>query len=252
MIRVNVDATGIAALKARLAGQARQIPYAASRALNATAKAVEAAERRNIQDVFDKPRPTTVTATYVQYSNKSNLQATVGLKERGAGVPAAEYLHPNIGSSGRQPRNYKRSEYMLRQAGILPAGMFTVPGKEAKLDQYGNMSRGQINQILAYFRTFGQNALNSKRMNMTDKRRGQLAKQQRQYFVVPVSDRKLKLYPGIWQETPGRTLAPVLMFVSRPTYRAIYDFGGLAEKVVRRTFGREFDAALAEAIRTAK
>lgn len=251
-MRITVDIKGMAALQARLAGLQKQVNFAASRALNATAKAVDAEERSAMRKVFDRPRQTTVNATYIKYSNKTNLEAAVGLKERGAGVPAAEYLHPNIGASGRQPRNYKRSEFMLKRAGILPEGLFTVPGKEAKLDEYGNMSRGQINQILSFFRTFGMTALNSKRMNMTEKRRAQLDRQRRQYFVVPVADRKVKLYPGIWQETHDRTLAPVLMFVSRPAYRAIYDFGGLAEKVVRRTFGKEFDAALADALRTAR
>ncbi|MDF5999583.1 hypothetical protein P4050_14390 [Pseudomonas aeruginosa] len=43
----------------------------------------------------------------------------------------------------------KASERNLRARGILPAGMFVVPAEGARLDQYGNMSRGQMIQILS-------------------------------------------------------------------------------------------------------
>jgi hypothetical protein len=252
-MKVTVDVKGLEAVKAHVAGMGKQVAYAASRAINATAKQVEAEEQRAIAGVFDRPKAQTVKATYVKYSNKTNLEATVGIKERAQGIPAAEYLHPNIGESGKHhPRTYKRSEFMLRRMGILPEGLFTVPGKGARLDQYGNMSRGQIVQILSYFQAFGKTALNSKRMNMTEKGRTLAAKKQRQYFIIPVASRESKLFPGIWQEEPGRGITPVLMFVSRPTYKAIYDFAGLAEKVIRSRFRSEFDAALADALRTAK
>jgi hypothetical protein len=251
-MKISVSVKGIDQVKAMLAGQAKQIPYATSRAINAVAKAIEDEQRKTIGAKFDRPKAQTVRATFVLRSNKNNLTATVGLKDRGRGVPAAEYLAPNIGKNGRIPRNPKRSEYMLRTAGILPSGLFTVPGKEARLDAFGNMSRGQIVQILGYFRTFGNSPLNTKRMNVTDKYRAKAAKQQRQYFVVPVSDRKLKLYPGIWQEKPDRTLAPILMFVSRPVYNAVYDFYGSGRQVVNSRFDEEFNKYWRQSVSTAR
>lgn len=248
----SVEVKGMAAVRAHVSGFGKQVAFATSKAINATAKLVQDEEQKAISSKFDRPKMQTVKATRIVYSNKTNLRAIVSLKDRAGGIPAAEYLHPNIGSSGTQPRNYKRSEFMLRRQGILPDGLFTVPGKGARLDQYGNMSRGQIVQILSYFQSFGKTALNSKRMNMTAAGREKAVRQQRQYFVIPVADRKSKLYPGIWQETPGRGITPVLMFVSRPMYKAIYDFAGLGEKVVRSRFRSEFDAALADALRTAK
>jgi hypothetical protein len=236
--------------KSMIAGMQKQVRFATSVAINKTAKAVEDEERRAMSGgIFDRPKPATTKATYIKRSTKQDLVAEVGLKTRAMGIPAAEYLHPNVEGGAR---TYKRSELMLRQAGILPAGLYTVPGKEAQLDQWGNMSRGQIVQILSFFRTFGNTKLNSKRSNMTDKRRARLSQRRADYFVVPVRDRKLKLYPGIWQRKPDNTLAPVLMFVSKPQYRAIYHFGDIAAKVVRRTFQQEFDRAFAEAMRTAR
>jgi len=251
-MKISVDVKGLEAVKAHLTGMGKQVAFAASKALNATAKIVQDEEQKAIAGKFDRPKAQTVKATRITYATKQKLEATISLKDRAGGVPAAEYLHPNIGKSGLQPRNYKRSEFMLRRQGILPEGLYTVPGKGARLDAYGNMSRGQIVQILSYFQSFGKTALNSKRMNMTQKGYAKAAKQQRQYFVVPVADRKLKLHPGIWQETTGRGLTPVLMFVSRPMYKAIYDFAGIGEKVARARFGAEFETALTDAIRTAK
>ena len=239
-IRVSIDRTG------------KQIPYATSRALNALAKNVDEEERRKMGATFDRPKPQTVKATYVKRSTKQNLSVEIGIKNRSQGVPAAEYLNANIGASGRKARNYKRSEFMLQRAGLLPPGLFTVPGSGARLDQWGNMSRGQIVQILSYFRTFGNSSLNSKRMNITAKTRARFAKTARQYFVVPVADKKLGLFPGIWQETAGRKLSPILLFVKQPIYNAIYDFHGTALKVVHATFQKEFDIALENALRTAR
>lgn len=247
MITIKIE--GLANVQRMLSNASKQVSFAASVALNNTAKNIEAEQRKAIGRTFDRPKPATVKATYVERSTKQNLTATIGIKDRSRGLPAAEYLHPNVQGGSR---SYKRSEYMLNRAGILPNGLYTVPGAGAKLDAYGNMSRGQINQILSYFRTFGNSSLNSKRMNMTDKRRAGMAKRRTDYFVVSVADRKTKLYPGIWQRMGNDTISPVLMFVSKPTYRAVYNFGEIAEKVVRRTFQAEFDKALELALRTAK
>lgn len=251
-MKISVDVNGINSLRAHLNGLGKQVAFATSKAINSIAKEVNEAERRNISSVFDRPKGQTVVATYVNYSNKANLTASVSIKDRSKGIPAAEYLSPNIKIGGAQARNYKRSEFMLRRMGILPEGLYTVPGKGARIDQYGNMSRGQIVQILSYFSAFGKTSLNSKRMNMTAKGRANAAKKQRQYFVIPVADRKTKLFPGIWQETPGREIIPVLMFVSRPVYKGIYDFYGIGEKVIRSRFRAEFDRALADAMATAR
>lgn len=141
---------------------------------------------------------------------------------------------------------------MLRRAGILPPGMYTVPGKGASLDAYGNMSRGQIVQILSFMSIFGNSSLNSKRMNMKNEKRAALTSKAQDYFVVPVNDRKLKLYPGIWRRKGNQEIIPVLMFVSQPVYKAIYSLEETAKKVVRNRFRSEFDAALADALRTAR
>lgn len=240
---------GMSQLKAKLLGIEKQIPFATSVALNRTAKAVEDAERQAMSGGFDRPKAQTVRATYIKRSTKQSLVAEIGLKSRQMGIPASEYLHANIKGGAR---SYKRSELMLRQAGILPEGHFTVPGAGATLDAYGNMSRGQIVSILSYFRTFGNTSLNTKRMNATDRSRATRARKATDYFVVPVADRTMKLYPGIWQRTGNNDIKPLLLFVTRVQYKAVYDFHGVGLKVAHATFQKEFDRAIKEAMATAR
>lgn len=239
--------TGVDRVVAQLSGLEKQVRFAAAVALTRTAVNVAKDAEAVMPRDFDRPKPYTVKGTYVTKAKPASLEAVAGIKDKIAG-----YLAPNIGKNGRRPRTYKNSERMLRAAGILPSGRYTVPGKEARLDEYGNMSRGQIQQILSYFRTFGLTRLNTKRKNSTDKSRANLAKKNADYFVVPVADRKLGLYPGIWQRNGRSDIVPVLMFVSQPQYRAIYDFYGNAARKADRVFYAEFKTALADALRTAR
>lgn len=247
---LTIKLEGMDKLEAKLRGMQKQIPFATSLAINNIARGVESEIRRAIGgSAFDRVKPQTVRATYVKRSTKQNLVAEIGLKNRQMGIPASEYLHATIrgGSRGR-----KRSEIMLQQAGILPAGMFAVPGAGATLDAYGNMSRGQIVSILSYFRTFGNTTLNSKRMNMTDRSRALRSRKKTDYFVVPVADRALKLYPGIWQRTESNDIKPLLLFVSRVQYRAILDFYGISQRYVTNNWKAEWALARERSFATAR
>lgn len=238
-MQIKIDTSSLQALAARIGGMSKQVTYAASRAINSVAFKVMREESAGTS-AFDRPKPATRSAFRVEKSTKQNLTATIAVKSRGqGGLPANEYLHPSI-KGGR--RGFKRSEIMLRAAGILPAGMFTAPGRGAKLDAYGNMSRGQIAQILSYFQTYGKTALNSTRMNMSQEKRAKM-QSKNAYFVIPNR--------GIWQRN-GKAITPILMFISKADYKIIFDFEKIAQHVIEREWDREFSSALEDAIRTAR
>ncbi len=246
MIKVDVKVTNADAVRAMLAGQQRQIPFAAAVALTRTAKTIMDEQQGLLPAELDRPRPATVRALRMERATKSNLTATVRFKERGEGVPASEFIGHNI-TGGR--RGMKRSELMLQAAGMLPAGMVTIPGKAARLDAYGNMSRGQIVSILSYFRTFGTvsvdgKKINSGRMNRAKKSRAKPV----EYFVVPPGAR---LPAGIWQRTPTQA-KPILMFVAPGNHRKLVKFHETAKKVVERDWTANFNRALDEALRSAR
>lgn len=246
MIKVKIE--GLDKTLAHIGGMSKQVKFAAAVALTRTAQAANVEVSRLMPSELDRPKPGTTKALRVERATKDNLTAVVRLNNRGEGVPSSEFIGHNI-TGGR--RGMKRSELMLRAVGILPEGLYTIPGKEAKLDAYGNMSRGQIVSILSYFRTFGITPLNSRRMNMTDKARQRLAKRRAEYFIVPIRDRKMGLYPGIWRRS-GNDLQPVLMFVKPGTHKKLVKIHETGERVVRREFNKLFDQAFAEAMRTAR
>lgn len=143
-------------------------------------------------------------------------------------------------------RRDKRSEVILRRAGILPNGMQTAipktpyPGSD---DGRGNLRGPFLVQLISYLQAFGEQGY---RANMTDKRRARLRNQQgigsiaakkvykttlgRRYFVSYGRVRSQHLPPGIWAAsgTHDVDVKPVVMFVRSGTYRPRIDMDRVA------------------------
>lgn len=230
-----------------------QVPYAAKLALDATAKATKAAEIEEMKRVFDRPTPYTLNAIFTKNATKQNLEARVWLKDESMVAVNPHYLTPQI-VGGTRP--VKRFEQMLRRVLVVPEDFVAVPGNAAKLDEYGNISRGQIQQLLAYFQAFYLAGTTS--ANMSQKRRDKLAKgtktkQGYSYFVGRPGGGKLP--PGIWQRfqfAAGSSIKPIIIFVDHATYRKRLDWYGVADRVYHATFLPEFRAGYAKAMQTAK
>lgn len=193
-------------------------------ALNHTANQANQALRSEIDDVFDQPTPFTRNAIRVLNATPNSLEASLWVKDdkdnNSKGQAPEDWVAPQVFGG---PRVDKTSERNLRAKGILPPGMFIVPGEGARLDQYGNMSRGQMIQILSglgaleYTAGFKGNATQSARS---------LAKgHQQAYFVM----KRGKTPIGIG-ERREKTLVMVLAFVRSPQYRERFKFF----EVVRR------------------
>lgn len=223
--------------------QRKQLPFATSVALNKTANDVQAALGKSMS-VFDRPKSVTQKGVYVVRSTKAKLTAVVGLKSRATGAPpVAEYLAPNIEGGGRVD---KRSEILLRNAGVLPAGMQTRPGPDARLDAYGNMSRGQIVQILSQFKAFGSieqsgrgrsGGTKSARLNAGKRKPRSVS-----LFATPM---------GIF-ERKGRSTKWLITFIQPQRYAKRYDFNRIATSTAQRQFDANMKAALAYALDTAR
>jgi hypothetical protein len=192
-----------------------------------------------------------MSSLFVKPATATNLTAEVKLKDFAgkSSTPAAVYMAAQIKGGGR---GMKRFERALASIGALPPGYRVVPGDGAKLDSYGNMDRGQIVQILSYFRAFPEAGYKA---NMTDKRRQSLArgsktKQGISYFVGRPGDR---LPLGVYQRihfARGTAIKAVMIFVRSVMYEAIFDFEFVATSTVDKEFPAEFQQALAEAIAT--
>jgi hypothetical protein len=238
----------ISRLTAGTVAEKKQVQFATRVALTRVAKLAEGAEVKEMRDIFDRPTPFTLSGLFVRPATASNLEAEVKLKDFAgkSSSPAATYLAAQIKGGMRGEKRFERA---LRSIGALPPGYRVVPGEGAQLDAYGNLNRGQIVQILAYFKAFGEEGYKA---NMTDKKkaalqRGSKAKQGISYFVGRPGDR---LPWGIYQRVHfarGTSLRPVMIFVRSVHYQAVFDFEHVAESTVERHFASEFTRAWVEA-----
>jgi hypothetical protein len=247
--------------------QKEQIPYATAVAINACLAQIKPAVQAEMLDVFDKPTPYTLNSYMVMKGAKKNsLFGIVGFKTQrifneagkftgGFTTADEEKSNPRLASTYLQPqmrggiRPAKGLELLLRARGILGNNEFLVPSKFMKLDQYGNVSRGTVQKILAnlqatrdpYSRTPSGGA------------RG--GKKKAEFFFTRKGVRGQR-HTMIWQ-TFGRkgkhNAVPAFIVVSAaPQYRKRFDQQVVVERVVAMRFPAEFDSAMIKALATAR
>lgn len=225
--------------------QRKQINFAASKAINVVAKTVQESVRREMQNKFDRPTPFTLNSTFIKYANRQKLSAMVYIKDRE--LAKSKSLAESIGHQfAGNRRMRKRLEYWLSRAGFISSDEYVVPGAGAKLDQYGNMSRGQIQQILSQLRA-GPDAASYR----SGSARSRASRAAAGYFW----SRGGKLARGVYQRfnfAAGGAVKPVLIVVKAPLYRQLIDMHAIGNKVVARDFNAEFSKQLEQAMRTAR
>lgn len=249
--------------------QKKHVPFATALALTRTAKAAEAAGYDEFRRVFDRPTPYTMKALRTKPATKRDLTAMVYMKDRAIGggqyLSSAEILGHHFSGAVRAR---KRIEYVLQQNGFISAREYVVPGGSAKLDKYGNMSRGQIIQILSQIgvKNLGSDSspTGSKRSKRNVAKAGTIFwSQGPNGRRTPVVDKATgiaygytggnssRLPKGAWIRR-GRTVQPILLVVDRVNYRQRIDLARVVLKTVDEQFSKQFDAALTNALATAR
>ncbi len=250
MVKVVIK-TQLSQLAGRTENIAKQMRYASALAMNSTMEKTKSALQREIKDVFDRPTPFTQDSIMIRYATRDNLRGTVMLKDfAGKSTPAADYLLADITGGLRK---LKRFETLMTRAGIMPAGYRAVPGSAAQMDNFGNMNRGQLVQILSYFKTFPEAGYKA---NMTGKRKATLAKGSKKaqgytYFVGRPGGRPL----GVWQRVrfgKGTAVKPLIIFVPSAVYQPIFDFQYVAINTIKKHWESEFKQAFNKAMETAR
>lgn len=105
---------------------ARQIPFAAAKALTATAQDVQRAVVAQLPAIFDRPTPFTLRGVGIGYATKVNLTSRVFLKD-----VQREYLKLQVTGGERRPK---------KVALVMPAGI--------DLNAFGNIPRNRIKALL--------------------------------------------------------------------------------------------------------
>lgn len=199
---------------------AKQYRYAVAVGLTKTAVIAKGEVQKEMGrgSVFKVPKPFTLKSGFIKPARRDNLEALVGIKPI-----AAQYL---IHHTERMDRDTKGAERYLMARGILPRSMYIVPGAGARLNRYGNMTKGAITKIL----------------------QGVSSKGGRYYHAV------IQGTPGIWQKVgrKGRRAKPVLIFIKKPKYKKRFDFYSVTQRAFDRHFSKQFDKALDQARSTAR
>jgi hypothetical protein len=218
-----------------------QLPYATSTAINRTLNDAKAAVVAELGQALDRPTPWLFGGVRLQFSTKSSLKGAITL---GANKRAGAVVHHAV-PAGTRPA--KGLELALRGMGLLPSGAFAVPTQAAPLDQFGNVPRSFVKQVLTALQT-GGGAAAAKGQRVRKK----LGRAGIAFFVgKPNSNAPL----GIWERrqfASGTSLRPVFVFVQSARYPTRLGFTQTVERVVEARFAEHFRAAFADAVKTAR
>jgi hypothetical protein len=209
-----------------------QLPFAMSQALNDTAFEIATQTiPMEMRQVFDNPTRFTLQAFRFNRATKRDLVALILPKDRQGG---RHYLYIQHEGGARQQTGLERLlSSRLNYGGVIYA---VTPASGMRLDGNGNMSRGQLNQIISAIQANRDRGANttaaSRARNMG----------RAQYFVPRDGS---SLSPGVWMRTAGGQLIKVLHFTtSMPTYRPRFDFDGVAARRGLEIFPRFLSARL--------
>lgn len=248
-MQININVTGLNEVRVQLGSMAKQASFAASRALNTTAFAINDKLKAEMQATF-KGGATAYTqrAFNALKSTKDKLTAEVVLRTdapSGTGTNYTKALRHLFTGGGR---NYKKIEGWLRAKRLLPTGLAIAPGDSIRLDRFGNMDRRQLTEIVTMLVARPTN------MRMYRKTGAGKATKAIDYFVV-LPGAKTKLHPGIYKRIEtGKTSAIdcMIMYINPVSYRKFIDLEKLGNEVAAKTFQPAFDFELAKAMKSAK
>lgn len=270
--------------------QRDRVPAAATRALNDNAFGYRKQLQATMASSFDRPTPYTLRAFVVDKAGaRAALQADthriMGLPSPAPSgrIEAHVRLSHDANKQGLEPFDtighqftggepaFTGFERALRRIGVLPPGWHAVPGGGVKLNGYGNVSPGQIVQLISYFQAFGEQGYRANASERTRKRRAgkgvveytDIASRQArkvktiagvEYFISRgrgeftgartwKSGRMQHLPPGIYARTGihGSTLRCIFKFVPSTRYRQRVDILAVARDMDLPTrLGRDF------------
>jgi hypothetical protein len=271
MIRVTIDDRQIRKLIAALpksAGRAAEI------ALDKTAQAIRNEVKGEMRRVFDRPVPYTMNSLQITPTRGHNMEASVWFKDPER--MSQHYLVPQVEGGPRRLKGLERA--VSTMAG---GNMELVPGAGAKLDRFGNVARGQVQQIMSVLKVSEQWSGHQSDITARSARRGK----ERDYVFIP--RKRGRLLPGIYQRvakgssairgryssidgrTKGRAggahawqigrkkmvvrargLKPILLRGrTGDQVRPLLDFYGIAERVYSERFAGLFQSKLNELLR---
>jgi hypothetical protein len=207
----------------------KQLPFAVSQALNATAFDTRTALNGATRQYFDKPNRFTQSAFLVQKTNKRELEAIVYANAQ-QGRDRARYLRYGIQGGERRQKGFEK-KFLAEIVGTrtIPATAQLVPTSLVKLDGSGNVSLSTIKRI---------------QKGLSGKARGG--------FFVGQPRNNPNLPPGIYRRSREQ-LFPYFIATANPgTYKQLLPMAEIGQKTAQRRFGVYLRSSLEKAVAGAR
>ena len=234
--------SNLASVNAKLANLAiRQIPFAASKALNQTGKELLAFNKIQMRRKFKDPVRYTLNAFRLVRSKKTNLVAEVRRKDK----PAGKHYLDVQAKGGVRPKKAveKKMDFRLPYNGIVQAVLPT--SRTARRGQ--NISIAWVNKALA---GVGQSYASEA---YTKAERGKKPTQYPRYWVSEPGQGKSKT-GGVYRQNSKRGKPQKLFHILDylPSYTKRLPFKDYMTKQARLSFPKNMRREMRAALRTAK
>lgn len=180
---ITLDIKGVTDLQIAIKQYPARARKACAIALSMTAKHdIKPRIQAEMKQVFDRPTPYTLNSLRIKYAQVNDLSAEVWFKEPDR--MGQHYLVPQVEGGPRKLKGFERALGNKKFA----------PGSGARLNQYGNISPGQIKQLLSVLgraeHVSGYSA------NITARSRKRNTKE-RDYVLI--TQRHGRLFPGVYK-----------------------------------------------------
>jgi hypothetical protein len=210
-----------------------EMPFVTALTLTKTAFYIKTDMEGVIVRNFKNPNAYTRNSIYAKYATKSNQEAVVNIKNvNGKGTSAAQYLLAEV-FGGK--RHAKRSEVLLRSIGIMHDDETWVPGSGIRTDSGGNVTGGQMQQILSAL-----GAQSDRYQNSTDNSKKKNKTVADIYFAQYGPNVR-----GVFKAGPKRSASMLLRFVPYvPSYSVKLPFNKIAQSSANRHYEKAFNEAV--------
>jgi len=206
----------------------KQIPYAASKALNKTLWDLRRLERREMERAFKSPTPYTLRAIRYKTSTKRNLQGELYINAQSkTGNAQVTFLKRQVVGGGRRGKRIEGSMSKAKGAPNINR-LFAVPTNAVKKNAFGNVSRAT--QISIAKGAAGKGTERANNRYFVKKSKG------KPIGIFERYGRKVRMEDG-----KRKRIRPVMIFTRRPTYRKRFRFYSVAVRHANKRFEQHFD-----------
>lgn len=215
-------------LSRQLQGMQKQMRFAAARAITATVRKIEAAEKENLRRKLDNPTPFTVNSVRSKGATRDNLNGRVFIMDT-----AVPYLEP-FEEGGLQY--------------LKPGNRSILNPKNIRLNKYGNLPKAKLQQLKARSDVFIGKATNNDGEDVGGVWQRKKAKK------VAKTRKRRKRSPNGTRAPRKKSRSPKLLirFGDALPVTPVLGYQELAHDMASRLMKEEMSVALEQALKTAK